>query len=137
MRGHARKASTVDDSGQTVTFQIEETTQDMINCKYDLQDTLQWVGDDVIGQENRWRTLVRTSGRLLEWVSSTIVRSRWRFKYRYHKLDIRIHKGWSFDKVNWSSFIGNDWLSRVWHYRRFDGGDQLIPLVTPWTNPPI
>ena len=41
MRGHARKASMVDDSGQTVTFQIEETTQDMIIGKYDLRDTLQ------------------------------------------------------------------------------------------------
>ena len=40
MRGHARKVSMVDNSGQTVTLQIEETTLDMITCKYDLRDTL-------------------------------------------------------------------------------------------------
>ena len=40
MRGHARKVSMVDNSGQTVTLHIEETTFDMITCKNDLQDSL-------------------------------------------------------------------------------------------------
>ena len=53
MRGHARKVSMIDKSGQSVILQIEETTLDMITCKYDLKDTLHWVGDS-----NRTRELV-------------------------------------------------------------------------------
>ena len=33
MRGHARKVSMVDNSGQSVILQIEETTHDMINMQ--------------------------------------------------------------------------------------------------------
>ena len=40
MRGHARKRSIIDSSGQTVTLQVEETTHDMITCKDDLKDAL-------------------------------------------------------------------------------------------------